>query len=218
MIGTAIRTVRHTAYKVSEHIHDWRLGIRTHGSYPNWYFGDRDPRNHGYGPTSYRRFRQLMSRIAIRPDQDVFLDIGSGMGRVVILAACYPFRRTIGIEISSELHRMGLTNIERAHRRMRLSPIETHCVDAFTFAIPAEVTYIYCWNSFSEEILERVLLNVRQSVLAAPRKVTLLYTSPPGRSCLDNVLERVPWLAVQERAALGTGLTLTICTYDGCGE
>jgi cyclopropane fatty-acyl-phospholipid synthase-like methyltransferase len=50
--------------------------------------------------TDYRSFRRVMRHIGVR-EQDVFLDYGSGLGRVLLMAAQYPFRRVLGVELSA---------------------------------------------------------------------------------------------------------------------
>ena len=46
----------------------------------------------------------------IRPD-DVFIDLGSGMGRMVLEAARYPFKRVIGVELVEQLHDLARANL-----------------------------------------------------------------------------------------------------------
>src|SRR3982074_1247810 len=40
-----------------------------------------------------------------------FIDIGSGLGRGLFVAAEYPFRRVVGVEFSTDLHHKALDNI-----------------------------------------------------------------------------------------------------------
>jgi tRNA G46 methylase TrmB len=59
-------------------------------------------------------------------DHDVFVDVGSGMGRVVLQAARYSFRKVIGVEISETLHGIAWENIDRNRQRLRCGDIELY--------------------------------------------------------------------------------------------
>ena len=65
----------------------------------------------------------------IHPD-DVFLDLGSGKGRVVLEAARRPFRRVIGVEISPELNAIAARNLEASRRRLRAQDVRFITADA----------------------------------------------------------------------------------------
>ena len=45
--------------------------------------------------------------------QYTFVDVGSGKGRMLFVAAEYPFRRVVGVEFSNQLHVEALENIKR---------------------------------------------------------------------------------------------------------
>ena len=55
-----------------------------------------------YQPVSYVDFQKFFESLPIGSN-DVLLDFGSGMGRALCLAATYPFRSVIGVEMSPEL-------------------------------------------------------------------------------------------------------------------
>src|SRR5687767_10057528 len=50
-----------------------------------------------YVPSTWRNLPSALRHIPIS-DDDVFLDLGSGKGRVVLQAAKRPFKRVIGVE------------------------------------------------------------------------------------------------------------------------
>ncbi len=67
----------------------------------NWVYGLR------YMPTRAGLFEQMVSASDIEPHRYSFVDYGSGKGRVLLLAARFPFRRVVGVEFSPELHRIA---------------------------------------------------------------------------------------------------------------
>ena len=59
----------------------------------------------------------------IRPS-DVFVDFGSGKGRVVYQGARYPFARVVGVEISEDMNRVARENVERMRAQLRSREVE----------------------------------------------------------------------------------------------
>lgn len=105
-----------------------------------------------------------------------FVDLGSGKGRAVLLAATYPFKRVFGIEMSAMLHHAAAKNVATFQARMpACPPIELCCQDATTFAFPDDPLVLYFFHPFDETIMARVMENVRQAVHKMPRPVFLLY-------------------------------------------
>ncbi len=206
-----VRGLRHAAFVITEQVNDWRYGVSTGGEISPGDYGVDDGELHCYTATSYRRFRELMGYIDIKANQDVFLDFGSGLGRVVLLAATYPFRKVIGVELSAQLNEQARKNIEAARPRLTCQAIELNTVDARQYDIPQDVTHFYFWSPFGTDILKQVLENVRRSVQAAPREVTVLYIHAPGMSCLHPILSELPWLHIRKEGPLGSGLNFTLC-------
>jgi cyclopropane fatty-acyl-phospholipid synthase-like methyltransferase len=57
---------------------------------------------------------RALDRLQLDPRDFVFVDLGSGKGRVILRAATRPFRRVEGVEFSEPLHRVALRNIDNA--------------------------------------------------------------------------------------------------------
>ena len=60
-----------------------------------------------YSPTQFHDFRCMEKFLRPKTSDEVFVDYGAGLGRMLILAATLPFRRVIGIEISTFAGRAG---------------------------------------------------------------------------------------------------------------
>ncbi|MBI4528245.1 MAG: hypothetical protein HY695_31005 [Deltaproteobacteria bacterium] len=210
-----VRRLRYFLYRLYERFYEWRLGIFSDTEIFLDTYGVTDAACHQYIATSYIRFRQLMKLIDIRPGEDVFLDFGSGMGRAVVLAATYPFRKIIGVELIPELNERAVKNVQRALPRLRCRDIELHNVDARSFRVPPEVTVIYFWNPFSKHVLADVFGNIRQSVIESPRTVTIIFLSPPGVTSVDEIKDGLPWLAERRRFDLGPKSVAVIYTCEG---
>lgn len=206
--------VRYGIFRLSERFYEWRFGISSDGEILMDEFGITDGTCHHYLATGYRRFRQLMRLITIRAGEDVFLDFGSGMGRAIVLAATFPFRKVIGVELVRELHSVAEENVRRARPRLRCRDIELYNTDARKFRIPPEVTVIYLWNPFSGDVLAEVIRNIRGSVLESPRTVTILHLSPESPTYMDEIKDRFPWLKENKRVHLGAQSLAVVYTVS----
>ncbi|OHB61698.1 MAG: hypothetical protein A2167_01035 [Planctomycetes bacterium RBG_13_46_10] len=166
---------KYIAHRISDRYYDWRLGISTCGSVESAELGIRNPMCRWYSPTDYRSFRKVMRHFKIRDNRDVFLDYGAGKGRVLIMAAAYPFRRIIGIEIAPQLVVIAKQNIQRARRKLSCNDIWVLTADAASYAVSPEVTFVYGYHSFVGETLSKVLRNIRHSLIEAPRELTIIW-------------------------------------------
>src|SRR5689334_21283292 len=61
---------------------------------------------------------------ALRPGPaDVFVDLGAGKGRALLMAGRLPYRRVVGIELDPELAQCARRNVEQARRRLRAGTV-----------------------------------------------------------------------------------------------
>jgi hypothetical protein len=120
-----------------------------------------------------------------------FIDLGSGKGRVLLMASDYPFKRIIGVEFMPELHRAAEENVTGYFNdRQRCRQIETICMDARDFQFPDGPLVVYLFNPFSESTFAQVLENLRCSVEQIPRPVYVAYRFTE----FENLLAQAPWL------------------------
>ena len=131
----------------------------------------------GYKPSGWLSLRRVLRRREVRPT-DVFLDLGSGMGRVVIQAARYPFRRVLGVELSPQLHRIAVDNVRRSVPGHRLGDVELVNCDVLDYAVPDDVTVAYFANPFTGRIFAAALDNLLSSLERNPRTLRLIYFNP----------------------------------------
>jgi hypothetical protein len=123
-----------------------------------------------------------------------FIDLGSGKGRVLLMAADYPFKRIIGVEFMPALHRAAQKNISGfASDRQRCRQIETLCMDARNFQFPDGPLVVYLFNPFSESTFALILENLRRSIEGSARPVYIAYRFTEFGSLLAQAdwLERI---------------------------
>ena len=137
-----------------------------------------------------------MKGLDIRPDEDVFVDYGSGIGAAVVMAATFPFRRVIGVEISPEFSAIAQSLVERNRGKLCCKNIELVVADAESYTLPTEVTVVYFYNPFRGSVLARVFENIKASLAYAPRKLTIVFKNPIH---LGSVPELENWLIERRR-------------------
>jgi hypothetical protein len=195
-----LRSVRHYWIRLLDRWWEARFGVRTEGLIPLESVGIENREFGRYSPTSYTELRALMRRIPIRPGQDVFMDYGSGLGRVLIVAATHPFRRVVGVEVVESFNATAAANFERCRKRLRCTDLELLTSDASLLIPPADVTMFFFYTPFGPVVLKKVLDNISQTLVERPRKVTLVFRHP-GQ--LQGILGEVPWLRKRAAHAIG---------------
>jgi predicted RNA methylase len=119
-------------------------------------------------------FRFLVAEAGVeRPCDYAFVDLGSGKGRVLLLAGLAGFKSACGVELCENLHRIATANISRSSG-LATRP-QALLGDATSYDFPPERTVCFLNNPFGPEILERALENIERSLHASPREFRLIY-------------------------------------------
>jgi SAM-dependent methyltransferase len=143
----------------------WRLNIPS----PDWRDGKR------YAPVSVEAFDIAMANLPITPSEYTFIDLGSGKGRVLILAFERGFRQVIGVEFSPELCTIAKYNLAATK-----ATAQVVCQSATEFVFPTEPTVIFLYNSFGPTTLLSTLNHVR-------RGTYIIYVNPQHASVFDSL-------------------------------
>ena len=157
-----------------------------------------------YETTSVAAIRLPLDGLAVDFTRFVFVDLGCGKGKPLMVAASYPFRRLIGVDISPACIRVAERNMAR-HRPERIDPsrVELLVGDAEDFVFPGEPLVVYMYNPFPGAVLERVVGNLEASLRAQPREVVIVYVNPHALSAITRsaLFERAPTIADRMPAA-----------------
>jgi 16S rRNA G966 N2-methylase RsmD len=137
-----------------------------------------------YEPTPANVFRRAIESLPIDHRQFVFIDCGSGKGRVLLLASHYPFSQIIGVEFSERLYRVATNNVAKYRsRKKRCFDIRVICADAAQYEFPRANLVLFLWNPFDETVLAQVLHNLEK--VAAHKDVYLIYCEADHSSAVD---------------------------------
>lgn len=141
--------------------------------------GDDIPALWRYWPTARATFEGIMADVDIPYEKSTFVDLGSGKGRVLLMAAEYPFRKIVGVELSPALHRVAERNVALWRSpTQRCRAIELQCMDAAAWTPPDGDTLVYLFQPFPADTMRAVIECVARSVAERPRRVQLAYLNP----------------------------------------
>jgi SAM-dependent methyltransferase len=170
-------------YRMREHaLFDAKYGVDTQMpvrvsdlemSAPGAQFANR------YEGTPIAAINKIIRRLKVNSRRFTFIDLGSGKGRVLLVAAQYPFKSVIGIEFSKKLHDIALLNIER-FRDSGLHKTTAWSINCdagqFDFAEIGD-KIIFCYNPFGAVLMDRVLDNL-QSLACQKGETIFVYLGP----------------------------------------
>src|SRR6202011_5242232 len=118
-------------------------------------------------------------------------DLGSGKGRVLLMASDYPFQRIVGVEFMPDLNRAAQKNITSySSDRQRCTQVEAVCMDARDFQFSPDPLVVYLFNPFSKATFAQVLENLRRSIELARQPVWIAYRFTE----FEGLLAKGDWL------------------------
>ena len=149
------------------------------------------PGRNSYSPSSWGALRRILPVSEVSPE-DVFIDMGCGMGRVTFEAAAYPFKRVLGVDIAPRLVETARAVIEKNRHKLRCQDVELIVADATSYRIPDDVTVAYVANPVEGELFEALLARLIESIERNPRRLRLIYSDPKEAGCLEANARIVP--------------------------
>ena len=169
--------------------YDWEYRVNTTSAAVGWRNRLIGVFHSPYQPTEPDLFHEMLETLGQQSNSDfhdfVFIDLGSGKGRTLLMASDYPFRRIVGVELLPELHSAALDNLSKYRgESQKCFVLESICADGTEFPFPAEPIVLYLFNPFPESGLRRMMANLEQSLREYPRAVYVLYHNP----LLEHVL------------------------------
>jgi SAM-dependent methyltransferase len=165
--------------------YDWDHGVNTTSATVSWKDRLLGVFHSPYQPTEPALFHEMLGAVEADLTGFTFIDLGSGKGRTLLMAAEYPFQRIIGVELLPELDRIARENIQRYRSpKQRCFRLDAICGDAREFPFPEEPTVLYLFNPLPAAGLASAIGNLEKSLRAHPRPVFVLYHNP----LLEHVL------------------------------
>jgi SAM-dependent methyltransferase len=156
---------------------DRLLGIDTAGVVPQSQLGFGPDRGNHYEASPWQTLGWVIPRGSVSP-ADVFVDLGCGKGRVVLLAARFPFRKVIGVELSVEVAEVARRNVARVTKHLVCHDVEIVVGDVAEYLIPDDATIAFGFNTVTGDAFSRLLSHINESLARKPRQFRLIYHNP----------------------------------------
>jgi SAM-dependent methyltransferase len=109
---------------------------------------------------------------------DVFVDLGSGKGKALLIAGQLPYKRVVGVEIDKELSCWAARNIDRARPRLRAGKVESLNVNILEWPIPDDTSVVFLYNPFIGQMFITVMSRIFDSYDHNPRPLHIIYEYP----------------------------------------
>jgi SAM-dependent methyltransferase len=140
---------------------------------------DADAVSVGYVGATPSIIRKCLDVITIPPDA-VFIDIGCGKGRVLVVATEYPFQAIIGIELSDflcDLARRNIAKLPKSAAAERVAIVQGDATAPVLADAPCVVLFLY--NPFHRPMVMKLVQHLEQEIAKNPdRVVWVVYYNP----------------------------------------
>ncbi len=168
----------------------------------------------GYQAVNAAHFRTVMRGLPF-PEGSVFVDIGCGKGKPLLLASTLDFiKHAVGVEFSGALCEIARRNatVFKSKTPGRTAPISViHC-DAITYEIEPDQNIFFLNNPFDSELTSAFLQRLTLSAEKHPRPLWLLYGNPAHRATMEQN-EKFTWL--RDFKFFGPGRDIAVFCIDG---
>lgn len=182
VVSLTRKAVRRTIAQAAERRYDKALGVDTGGEIVGrrlMIAAEERAYAKGYAGTPPAVAEHLIGAVADRARGFTFVDYGAGKGRVLLIAAGFPFGRVVGVELSEPLVRIARSNVAvYARDHPGLCPIEVVHSDAVNYVLPDTSCVLFFYDPFEAGLMERIAQRVHESFTANPRKIFIIYYFP----------------------------------------
>ncbi len=147
-------------------------------------------KKHGniYQATTTPALKRIFADIRpLLPAKAGLLDIGSGKGKVLLVAADFRFTPIRGIEFSRELCEIAGKNADIYFRKKSSRPVlDIIEIDAADYKMKLDEHVFFFFNPFNALLFSRVTAAITDSLAEHPRPAFLVYNNPEHRSVIDE--------------------------------
>jgi len=139
-----------------------------------------------YMPTHAGPFSKLIRALDL-PKEGVFVDLGCGKGKILLLASQYGFKRLVGVEFSHELCEAARRNADIFQMKTGIAAdIVIVELDVVEYEIEEDQNVFFLFNPFDDVVLRRTLGNIVSSFERKPRMIWLIYNHPTCSDIIDQ--------------------------------
>jgi predicted RNA methylase len=176
MRGQFLRRIIIRLYVYEQRIFDRYLGVSTAGlSYTEVDSFNADTENWPYLGCQWPALPFVLKDL---PREGAFVDLGSGKGKALLIAAMLPYQRVVGVEIDEELSLTARENIERRRGKRRAAAVQCVTASVTDWEVPDDASIVFMHNPFFGETFKSAMKNVFASYDRNPRDIHIIYMFP----------------------------------------
>lgn len=170
---------------------DRRFGTDTAGFKPREEYDLPDDQRQSivpYEPVNETGFRMVIDCALPEAEGHTFVDIGSGKGKALLMAATYRFREVIGVELDEPLHEIALENIETARRRepFECPNVSSVKMEAQRFDGYSDRNFVFVFNPFGAEVMDEFVHHLSSLIRERDLSILLAYLNPRHAEFFDE--------------------------------
>ena len=148
--------------------------------------GDRKKASR-YEAVSFYMLEKLLSAFQKVSGLTSIIDLGSGKGRVLIVAPHFGFTDITGIDFAKELCEQAIANMKEKEKQFPEIKWKVINENVENYDIGNQDSVFFMFNPFTEDVLKRFLEKLDNSCHEFPRSIYFLYASPQYQQLLlDN--------------------------------
>ena len=131
-----------------------------------------------YQGASYYLLEKIFSRLQeLNTPRDI-IDVGSGKGRVMVVASNFGFNKITGVDFAGDLCTEAENNCCIITERFPNTKWEVIHANAADFKFRNSDHVFFFFNPFKEPVMKAVIKNMLQSLKSNPRKIFVVYMNP----------------------------------------
>jgi SAM-dependent methyltransferase len=144
------------------------------------------PDSVGYEGTPYLLLVEIFRHLKLRMN-DVFVDVGCGKGRVLLMALRSAVGVAVGVELNARFLEAARANLQVSHSDADRYYLFHGFVQDFDFD---SATVLFLFNPFGAPTMRKMLDRVSASLRRRPRELRIVYVNPVE----ESVLAERSWL------------------------
>ncbi len=133
-----------------------------------------------YEPAPYLIIQEVLNRLNLGAN-DVFVDLGCGKGRALLMAMRRPIKKVVGVEYDKQCLDIARSNLANA-QGPELALIHG-LAQEFDFS---EASCLFLYNPFGEQTLREVMQSLTTSLKEKPRRFQIVYLNPQHNNAIEE--------------------------------
>jgi len=170
--------------RVKNKVYDWRHGTNTHQECFLNTQGVTDVQalqgNDVYRPFWRKEFFDAIRALDVELTDHLFIDIGSGKGKLLLLASHFPFSGIVGIEYAPALHATAVNNIKQFKNKAGRPDIISVNANAMTWELPTKPAVYFLYNPFDLKTTQAFFARLDEHVARTAVPTFMIYGNLRG--------------------------------------